>query len=115
MLLRDYELTFIVNPGLEDAALSAFSDRVKQVIKDKGGEVTRMESWGKKKLAYRIGNKKEGHYVFTELKAGGSTIRETERFLKLQEDVLRYLFVKKEETKEADSAEEKDKTSGKPQ
>lgn len=97
---------------MEDAALSSFSDKVKQVIKDKGGEVTRMESWGRKKLAYRIGNKKEGYYVFTELKANGDTIRETERFLKLQEDVLRFLVVKKEEEK---PKEETDKNSGKPE
>lgn len=103
-----------MNPGIEDSALSSFSDKVKQLIKDKGGEVTRMESWGKKKLAYRIRNKKEGYYVFTELKANGDTIRETERFLKLQEDVIRHLFVRKEEVKKEEQSEEgKDKTSGK--
>lgn len=103
-----------MNPGIEEAALSAFSDKVKQVIKAQGGEVTRMESWGKKKLAYRIGNKREGYYVFTELQANGNTIKETERFLKLQEDVLRYLFVRKEEEKtEEQSSGDKDKSGGK--
>ena len=98
-MLRDYELTFIVNPGMEENELSAFSDKVKQWMKEKGGEVVRMESWGKRKLAHRIKNKKEGYYVFTEVKGTGETVKETERFLKLQEDVIRYLFVQKEEEK----------------
>ncbi len=100
--MRDYELTFIVNPGIEEAELSVLSDKVKQWIKEKGGDITRMESQGRKKLAYRIKNKKEGYYVFAEIHASGDTVKETERFLKLQEGVLRYLFVQKEEEKKAE-------------
>lgn len=110
---RDYELTFIVNPGLEESELSAFSDKVKQLITEKGGEVARMESWGKRKLAYRIKNKKEGYYVFTEVKGTGATVKDTERFLKLQESVLRYLIVQKEEVKKEEEKPGETQDSGK--
>lgn len=101
-----------MNPGIEESELSAFSDKVKRLIKDKGGEVARMESWGKKKLAYRIKNKKEGYYIFTELKGSGDTVKETERFLKLQENVIRYLFVQKEEKKEEQKPDAEEITGG---
>jgi small subunit ribosomal protein S6 len=61
--MRAYELVFIVHPDLDDSALKELVDRVKGWITDSGGQVAKIDLWGKRKLAYRLRRQSEGQYV----------------------------------------------------
>jgi len=96
--LRTYELIFIARPELEEEALSALVEQVQQVLAENGGEVDKVESMGRRKLAYAIEKCTEGHYVLVQAKLNRVAITELERSLKLSEDVIRHLLVRLDET-----------------
>jgi len=104
--LRTYELVFIAQPELDDEALAALNERVRQLIIGNGGEVVNLEIMGKRRLAYAIRKKREGYYILVQAKLENSTILELERNLKLTAEVLRYLLVRVDELPEPDVAVE---------
>ncbi len=95
--MRNYELTFIVRPELDEAALTTLVDKVKNLIGVSGGQITQTEQWGRRQLAYPIKKVGEGQYVFMRVQLPAQAPRELERQLQLTEDVLRYLLVREEE------------------
>jgi small subunit ribosomal protein S6 len=94
--MRDYELIFIVHPDLETAAFDEIVERVKSWISDEGGEITKVDVWGKRKLAYPIRKKEEGQYVLMETQLPNTSVSSLERNLNLLEPVMRFLFTGKE-------------------
>lgn len=96
-MIREYELTFIVRSDVEEPDLTAVIDRVKSLISDNGGEVTRLDLWGSRRLAYPIKYLRDGQYVFMLTKLPPQAIVEVDRSLNLVEDILRYLFVRADE------------------
>jgi small subunit ribosomal protein S6 len=95
--MREYELTFIVHPQAEQEELDQIVERLKELIGATGGSVDTVQLWGLRRLAYPIQDVREGQYVFTELNLEPSGIPELERFLKLDERIIRHLIVRKEE------------------
>ncbi len=95
-VLRDYELTFIVRPQVEEEALRGLVDKVKGWITAEGGAVDRTDMWGRRRLAYSIRKEREGQYVFMLTRTNPAQIAVVERSLRLQEEILRYLFVRVE-------------------
>lgn len=94
--MRAYELTFIVHPELDDSAFNEVVERVKSWISDSGGEITQIDFWGKRKLAYEISKQTEGNYVLMNTNLAPTFCAELERNLGLLEPVLRYLIVSTE-------------------
>ncbi len=94
--MRDYELMLIIKPDVTDEDATAVIDKVKAYVTEHKGEVAEVKPWGKKKLAYPIGQFKEGNYVLTRLKLEATQTRELETNLKISEKVLRHLLVKVE-------------------
>lgn len=95
--MRGYELTFIVRPELDEAGLAAVEDKVKSFVTNSGGQVARVERWGRRQLAYPIKKIGEGQYIFMRVQLPTQAPRELERQLRLTEDVLRYLLVREDE------------------
>lgn len=95
--MRTYELAIVADPRLSDDEFVALVDESKQLIANRGGEVVREESWGKRKLAYPIHKLTEGRYTFLYLqmepKVSG-LLSEVELRLKQNDKVLRYLTVR---------------------
>ncbi|HLE14463.1 MAG TPA: 30S ribosomal protein S6 [Anaerolineales bacterium] len=89
--MREYELVFVVHPDLDDSAFKELVDRVKSWITDGGGQVSKVDLWGKRKLAYPIRKQKEGQYVIMKTQMSPAYCSQLERNLRLQEPVLRYL------------------------
>ena len=89
--MREYELVFVVHPDLDDSAFKELVDRVKSWITDSGGQVSKVDLWGKRKLAYPIRKQKEGQYVIMKTQMSPAYCSQLERNLRLQEPVLRYL------------------------
>jgi small subunit ribosomal protein S6 len=94
--LRQYELTYIVRPDADDETVAAVTARVGQVITTNGGRVLKVDAWGKRRLAYPIRRYTEGIYTLLLAELNDRAIRETERHLKLSEDVFRHLLVRVE-------------------
>lgn len=91
--LREYETVFILDPSLEDNKVNEEVERASGVIKDHGGTVGEVERWGRRRLAYEIGKKRDGVYTLIRYQAEGPAVKELERRLRLNETVLRVLTV----------------------
>jgi len=92
--LRDYELVFIISPEVEDGALDATIDSVSQFITGKGGTISNVEQWGKRRLAYPIKHFLEGSYVLSRFKMKPVLSKELEANLQISEEILRHLLIK---------------------
>lgn len=95
--MRNYELTFIARPELDEAGLAAIVDKVADFITTHGGQVEKVEQWGRRRLAYPIKKVQEGQYVFMRTQLPAQAPREVERYLQLNEDIVRYLVICVEE------------------
>ncbi|MEC9489472.1 MAG: 30S ribosomal protein S6 [Halanaerobiales bacterium] len=91
---RDYETTFVLKPDLEDEEKQTILQRVKNAISDHEGEVTEVDAWGKKQLAYEIKDYRSGDYTILEFNAQTTVVNELERIFKIMDGVLRYLVVR---------------------
>ena len=95
--MRNYELAFIIQPTVDDEGVTNVVDQVTQYVQAINGEVTSVDVWGRRNLAYPIKNYREGVYVLFQAKLSPDSLVELERNLKLSEDVIRYLLVKVED------------------
>lgn len=95
-IMTNYEIMFIIDPTLEDAVKDATVETVKGII-EADGAVTKVDSWGMRKLAYPIQKKNEGYYVVMEFNASPTLPKELDRRLKISENVIRHLIINKDE------------------
>ena len=89
-----YEMTYILNPVLDEDKFSEIVSYVNKLIEDNGGEIVEVDEWGVKKLAYEIDKKSTGFYVNMYFKAPGEAIEKVERSMRIHDDILRYLTLK---------------------
>ena len=94
--MNKYDLVLVVNAKIEDDARAAVVEKAKAYVERFGGKITEVEDWGKKKLAYEIQHVKEGFYYFVQFEAAAEAPAEIERRVRIMENVLRYLVVRKE-------------------
>jgi small subunit ribosomal protein S6 len=94
--MRDYELAFIIKPTIEGDDVTSVVEKVTGYVEAISGEVTSVDVWGRRNLAYPINNYREGTYVLLQTKMPPASLVDLERDLKLSEDVIRYLLVKVE-------------------
>ena len=92
--LHNYELVLIISPEIMDEALTSKVDDVSQFVIERGGVISNVEQWGKRRLAYPIERFTEGNYVLTKfaLKAGSG--KELEAKLQISEEILRHLLIR---------------------
>ena len=88
---NNYETTFIVNASLEDSQIESTISHVQEVITRNGGEITAVNKWGRKRLAYPIQKKNNGFYVNLEFVAPAAAMALLERVYQLDENTLRFL------------------------
>ena len=93
--MSKYELALVVNAKIEDEAREAVVEKAKSYITRYGGTVTEVEEC-KKRLAYEIQKMREGFYYFIQFEAEATCPAEVERHVRIMDNVLRYLVVKKE-------------------
>jgi len=94
--MRKYETLFVLKNNIEEAARVALIEKFTGIINN-DGEVTNVDEWGTKKLAYEIEKLTEGYYVLVNFKSSTELPRELERNFKISDDVLRYVVINKEE------------------
>lgn len=94
--MKEYELTTVIHPDLETNQEPAL-DKIRTIVKDAGGKITKEDSWGKKKLAYQIKGQDFGIYQFFEVELPADAPLKISNVLNITDEVLRYLLVKKDE------------------
>ncbi|RRD94374.1 30S ribosomal protein S6 [Clostridiales bacterium COT073_COT-073] len=95
--MNQYELALVINGRLTDEDRDNALETVKGIIERFGGNITDIEDWGKKRLAYEIQKMHEGFYYFIHFDAEATAPVEIESRVRILEPVLRYLIVKVEE------------------
>ena len=94
--MSKYELALVVNAKIEDVVREAVVEKAKSYVARYGGTVTEVEEWGKKRLAYEVQKMREGFYYFIQFEADATCPAEVERHVRIMDNVMRYLIVKKE-------------------
>jgi small subunit ribosomal protein S6 len=86
---------FIVPPEADESVVGGVMDRIAKVVSQAGGEVGKVDRWGRRRLAYEIARQSEGYYVVVAFTAEPSVIAELERSLHLADEVLRFKVVQR--------------------
>lgn len=89
---RDYELGLIINPDVGEEQARATVERVSQSIINNGGQVVRVNAWGRRRMMYPIQHHRDGLYFFFDLIMPTVAVVEIERGLRVNEDVMRHLM-----------------------
>jgi len=93
--MNDYELVFVVHPELDENAFKELLEKIKGWIAETGGQVTKVDLWGKRRLAYIIRKQREGVYVVMQASMAPASCATLERNMRFQEPVLRFLLTQK--------------------
>jgi small subunit ribosomal protein S6 len=88
-----YESTFIIRQDVSSADVDKITEEFVKIITDFGGSLVKNEYWGLRTLAYEISKNKKGHYVMLGIEAPADAIRELERKMKLNQDVIRFVTI----------------------
>jgi len=91
-----YENIIIMNAAISDEEAEAAVTKIKDLVTGQGGEVLKVDVWGRRKLAYEIKKQKKGLYVLLIFKAPSATVKKLEDFYKVSDTVLKYMVVKLE-------------------
>jgi small subunit ribosomal protein S6 len=95
--MRSYEVAFIVHPELDEAALGALVEKAQSWVTAMGGQVTQVDHWGRRRLAYPIRKQHEGQYVLLQAQMPAAATHELERNLRLTEQVMRFQVIRADE------------------
>lgn len=95
--MKTYETLFITQPELSVEEAAEMTEKVKGVIEAKGGEVTKVEEWGKKRLAYEISKVHDGYYTLVCFNGNNDVLDELNHIFRITENLLRGIIVKTEE------------------
>lgn len=87
--MRHYEVMVILDPDLEERAVSPLIESFLSVVRDGNGKVEKVDTWGRRRLAFEIKKKPEGIYSVIDLNATPEVVKELDRQLNLNESVLR--------------------------
>ena len=101
--MRLYESVFIARQDISSTQVESMADEFAGIITNAGGTIHKREYWGLRSLAYRIKKNRKGHYIMFNFETDGPTLKEYERIMGLNEDVLRFLNIRIEEVEEGPS------------
>lgn len=92
--MRVYEVTYILDPGLEEEQITQAQDKFSEMVTKSGGEIVNVENWGKRKLAYELKGHKEGVYIMMRISSAEESAKSLRRNLSIADEVLRSMLVR---------------------
>lgn len=95
--MKAYELMLILRPNLDDEAREATLEKVRGILSAEGGTVDSEEAWGKRRLAHEIAHEEEGDYQVILFHAGTATVAELDRVLRITDQVIRFMIVRRDD------------------
>ncbi|PJF41822.1 MAG: 30S ribosomal protein S6 [Phototrophicales bacterium] len=96
-MTRNYEITYIMPVNLHDEEQKATEARVIEWITSAGGTIKTSSHWGRRRLAYPIGTNREGYYVFLQAEMPPSALKDFERRMQIDANIIRHLVVRIDE------------------
>lgn len=90
---REYETIYILRPNTPNEGVAEVNTRIKGIIENMGGKVLKVDNWGKRRLAYEVAKERKGIYLYWLYLAQPGVVEETERNLRMLDNVIRYLTV----------------------
>jgi small subunit ribosomal protein S6 len=90
--MHNYELMCIIQPDLDENAFKSAIEKVKGWITESGGNIGKVDVWGRRKLAYAIHKQTEGQYVLLNISLNPTAAAALERNLRYQETILRHML-----------------------
>ena len=94
--MNKYELAVVVSAKIEDDERAQVIEKVKALVERFGGQISDVDEWGKKRLAYEIQKMREAYYYFVHFESDATVPGEVEKRIRIMDNVLRYLCVKQE-------------------
>ena len=91
--MHEYETVFILDPGLDENQVNEEVEKTTTLITSHGGKINDLQRWGRKRLAYEINKKRDGVYTLIKHESSGETVKELERRLRLNDNVMRVMTV----------------------
>lgn len=95
--MRAYEVMYIIRPELDEEQNNAVIEKFKSLIENNGGEITKLDKWGKRKLAYEIKRNRDGFYILMKMNGEPETIAELDRVFRITDDIIKFLIIREEE------------------
>ena len=95
--MNKQELAVVVSAKIEDEERAAVVDKVKAYIERFGGQISNVDEWGKKRLAYEIQKMHEGFYYFIQFEAEATAPAEIESRVRIMDNVIRFLCIRQDE------------------
>jgi small subunit ribosomal protein S6 len=91
--MRKYEIMLILPPDADDKVVTAVTDRITQTLTERGGQIVKVDRWGRRRLAYELDHRTEGFYLIVECQVDPETVKELDRVLALADEVIRFKVV----------------------
>ena len=95
--MNKYELAVVVSAKIEDDERTATLEKAKALVERFGGQITNVDDWGKRRLAYEVQKMKEAFYYFIQFEAESTAPVEIESRIRIMDNVTRYLCVRQDE------------------
>lgn len=93
--MNSYYLTLVLKPDLEEKERKALLSSMSKKLTGEGGKISKEDLWGVKILAYPIKKQTSGYYAHFEIEADPKDAKDLDKSLRVEEDILRYLLVRK--------------------
>ena len=97
--MRKYEVMYIINANVEEEKRKNLINSLAEIITTNGGKVTKTDEWGMRDFAYEIDDMTKGYYVVVNFEADDACVKEYDRLIHINPDVVRYMIVNMEEAK----------------
>ncbi len=91
--MKKYELIFILQADQAESEMETRVQRVRDILADHDGEITQENHWGVRRLAYEIQHESKGNYMFLKFRSNGTVVDDLDKFLRLDDKILRHLVV----------------------
>ncbi len=94
--MRKYEVVFVLRPDLDEEKNASLIEKFKDLIESQGGEILKIDKWGKRRLAYEVKDLREGVYIIVHMNAEPEVATELDRVFKIADEVLRHIIVRED-------------------
>ena len=92
--MKKYEIMYIVNASLDEAARKQVMDNLNQIITDHSGSIDKVDEWGMREFAYEINHMKKGYYVVMNVTSNNEGIQEFDRLTRINQNSVRFMIIK---------------------
>lgn len=93
--MNNYEMLYIINNNLTDEQKEATLNKINDIVTKNGGNITKEDKWGTRKLAYEINKQRDGYYVYLEFEGNATLPEEINRNIKNMQDTYRAMILRR--------------------